>query len=128
MADEMQISMPEGVLRPIIQAQVVAALNGQPQLIAELVKYVMTTKIRDKNYQEYSLLDHVCRETLTKAIQAAVREWVESQKTTIQEEVAGQLRKRAKSIATQLVASMTDVATSSYRLAINVQVGAREQG
>ena len=49
MADEMKVSLPEGVVKPIIEAQVIAALQGQERLITEMVRFVLNQNVRDKN-------------------------------------------------------------------------------
>jgi hypothetical protein len=124
MADEMQVSLPEGVLKPIIQAQVVAALQGQERLIREMVEFLLTQKVRDsKSYKDYPFLEFVCRNELQAVIEASVREWVATKKDVLQREVARQLTKQTRDIATRLVASVADTATAKWNLKIDVKLG-----
>ena len=109
MADEMSVTLPEGVLKPIIQAQVVAALQGQERLIREMVEFILTQQVQDKRtYKSMPFLEHVCRTELSAAIEASVREWVSSQREPIARAIESQLKKQTRDIATRLVAAVAD--------------------
>ena len=124
MADEMSVSLPEGVLRPIIQAQVVAALQGQERLMSEMVQFVLSQKVRDQRaYKDYPFLEFTARQLIAEAVEAAVREWVLSQKDNIRDLVEKQLRKEAKGLASRLVAAVANGAESKWRLSVAVKLG-----
>ena len=125
MADEMQVTLPEGVLRPIIQAQVVAALQGQEQLIGDLVTFVLKQNVSSERtgYRSVPFLEFTCRHLLEGAIADSVREWIAGQKPAIQREVARQLRGQVRGIASRLVQSVADQAGESWQLKIDVKLG-----
>ena len=123
MADEMSVTLPDGVLGPIIQAQVVAALQGQERLITELVTFVMSQKVRDgQSYKESPFIEKICRDVLREAIEAAVREWVGLRAKEIQTEVDKQLRAKTRGIAAKLVQAMVDGANNKWQLTVNAQI------
>jgi hypothetical protein len=120
----MQVTLPEGVIKPIIQAQVIAALRGQDRLIAEMVTLVLNEKRRDqKTYKDYPFLEIVCREAITGAVEAAIREWVQEQAPAIKAQIAQQLRGKAKDIAASLVMAAVNAGTEKWRVAVSVQLG-----
>jgi hypothetical protein len=120
----MQVSLPEGVIKPIIQAQVIAALQGQERLITEMVTLVLSEKRRDpKTYGDYPLLEIVCREAIVAAVEAAVREWVQEKAPAIKAQIAQQLRGRAKDFAASLVQAAVDSGKEKWRLNLSVQLG-----
>ena len=124
MADEMQVTLPEGVIKPIIQAQVIAALQGQTRLITEMVTLVLSEKRRDpKNYKDYPFIEMVCRDAIIAAVEGAVREWVQDQAPAIKAQIAQQLRGKAKDIAASLVMAAVDSGKEKWRMAVSVQVG-----
>ena len=125
MADEMQVTLPEGVLRPIIQAQVVAALQGQERLIGELVAFVLKQNVsNDKTgFRAVPFLEFTCRGLLEGAIADSVREWIAGQRPAIQKEVDRQLRGQVRGIASRLVQSVADQAGKSWQLKIDVRLG-----
>lgn len=124
MADEMQVTLPEGVLKPIIQAQVVAALQGQGRLIEEMVAFVLKQKVRDqKSYQDIPFVESVARTLISEAVEAAVREWVVSYRPEIQKQVDRQMRAQVRGIAAQLVAAVAAGAASKWQLRVDVKLG-----
>jgi len=124
MADEMKVSLPEGVVKPIIEAQVVAALQGQERLITEMVQFVMKQNVRDANsYKDYPFLESVCRKLIHEAVEAAVRRWIGDQRAAIEKEVEAQLRRQVRGIATSLVKSVADGAANKWQLKVDVKVG-----
>ncbi len=124
MADEMKVSLPEGVVKPIIEAQVIAALAGQERLIGELIKFTLSKQVRDeKDYGTYPFLEWVCRQTLREAIEKAVRAWVTGQSAAIEKEVEKQLRSQVRGIAARLVQSVADNAEAKWKLDIKVSLG-----
>jgi hypothetical protein len=126
MADEMKVTLPEGVVKPIIEAQVIAALQGQERLITEMVRMVLTQTVRDQQtYKDYPFIEWVCRAQLREAIEAAVRGWISGQKESIEAEVARGLQLQRKGIAQKLVGSLSDAATSKWQLSISVLLGDR---
>jgi hypothetical protein len=121
MADEMSVSLPEGVLRPIIQAQVVAALQGQDRLMGEMVAFVLTQKVRDQSaYKDYPFLEFTARQLIKEAVEAAVREWVASQHGAIKAAVEKQLRGQVKGMASRLVTSLVEGSEKTWKLRIGV--------
>ena len=124
MADEMQVTLPEGVLRPIIQAQVVAALQGQGRLIEEMVRFVLQQKVRDqKSYQDIPFVENVARTLISQAVEAAVREWVVSFQPEIQKQVDKQMRAQVRGIASRLVSALAEGAGSNWKLKVDVKLG-----
>lgn len=124
MADEMKVTLPEGVVKPIIEAQVVAALQGQERLITEMVKLVLTQNVRDQgSYKDYPFIELVCRNLIKEAVEAAVRRWITDQSEAIQKEVERQLRGQVRGIASMLVKAVADGATNKWHLTIGVKVG-----
>lgn len=124
MADEMSVTLPEGVLKPIIQAQIVSALQGQERLIREMVTQVLNQQVQDKQtYERMPLLEYTARALLREAVEASVREWIASQREQLQALVAQQLRAQAKGIASRLVSAVADEATSKWQLTVKVQLG-----
>jgi len=127
MADEMKVSLPEGVVKPIIEAQVIAALQGQERLITEMVRFVLNQNVRDKNsYKDIPFLEFTCREIICQAVDAAVRRWVADQQALIEKEVEAQLRRQVRGIATALVKAVSAGATEKWRLTVAVKVGENE--
>jgi len=127
MADEMKVSLPEGVVKPIIEAQVIAALQGQERLITEMVRFVLNQNVRDKNsYKDIPFLEFTCREVICQAVDAAVRRWVADQQALIEKEVEAQLRRQVRGIATALVKAVSAGATEKWRLTVAVKVGENE--
>jgi hypothetical protein len=127
MADEMKVSLPEGVVKPIIEAQVIAALQGQERLITEMVKFVMNQKVRDAHsYQDVTMVESICRNMLREAIENSVREWVASQADALKAEVLRQLSAKRKSIAEELVRTMVDGAKDRWKLTVNATIAGRE--
>ena len=127
MADEMKVSLPEGVVKPIIEAQVIAALQGQERLITEMVRFVLNQKVRQQGtYTDYPFLELTCREIIQQAVEAAVRRWVADQQALIEKEVEAQLRRQVRGIATALVKAVSAGATEKWRLTVAVKVGDNE--
>jgi len=127
MADEMKVSLPEGVVKPIIEAQVIAALQGQERLITEMVRFVLNQKVRQQGtYTDYPFLELTCREIIHQAVEAAVRRWVADQQALIEKEVEAQLRRQVRGIATALVKAVSAGATEKWRLTVAVKVGENE--
>lgn len=126
MADEMSVSLPEGVLKPIIQAQIVSALQGQERLVREMVEFVLKQQVQDKNYNRMPFLELVSRELIKEAVEGSVREWIGTQKDALTKLVAQQLRAQAQGIASRLVGAVADEATSKWRLTVNVKLGERD--
>jgi len=127
MADEMKVSLPEGVVKPIIEAQVIAALQGQERLITEMVRFVLNQNVRDTNsYKDIPFLEFTCREVICQAVDAAVRRWVADQQALIEKEVEAQLRRQVRGIATALVKAVSAGATEKWRLTVAVKVGENE--
>lgn len=126
MADEMKVTLPEGVVKPIIEAQVVAALQGHERLITEMVAFILNQKVRDQNsYKDYPFLEYTCRKVIAEAVDAAVRRWISDQRESIEKEVEAQLRRQIKGIAATLVKAMADNASQKWQLGVSVQIGER---
>jgi hypothetical protein len=124
MADEMKVTLPEGVVKPIIEAQVVAALQGQERLITDMVRFVLQQNVRDQNtYKDYPFLEYTCRSLIRQAVESAVRRWVADQSTLIEQEVQKQLRTQVRGIASTLVKSIADEASSKWRISVGVTIG-----
>jgi hypothetical protein len=106
-AEEMSVKLPEGVLKPIIEAQVVSALQGQTHLIGEMVRFVLTEKRRDeRTYRDYPFLEYVLRNVLHNQVTAAVNRWVSDNSALIQKEVERELNVKRKDIAGQMVSAL----------------------
>jgi hypothetical protein len=123
----MQVTLPEGVIKPIIQAQVIAALQGQTRLITEMVTLVLSEKKRDqKSYKDYPFIEMVCRDAIAGAVEAAVREWVQEQAPAIKAQIAQTLRGKAKDIAASLVMAAVESGKQSWRMSVSVQLGTKD--
>src|SRR5512139_1878185 len=125
MADEMKVTLPEGVVKPIIEAQVVAALQGHERLITEMVRFVLDKQVNNDRtgYRQVPFIEWICRTEIERAVQEGVRGWVSSQSTAIQKEVERQLRTQVRGIATMLVKAVSDGAVNKWQLHIGVKVG-----
>lgn len=127
MSEEMQVTLPEGVLKPIIQAQVISALQGQEKLVAELVSFVLTQKVRDApSYRDAPFLEVVSRRLLREAIEDAVKQWIAESAPAIKREVERQMRGKVRGIASRLVAAVSDSAAQQWKLKIAVDLGGQE--
>lgn len=125
--DEAKLTLPEGVLGPIIQAQVVAALNEQGALVEELVATVLKMKVRDQqSYRDMPFLEMLCRNAIQNAVEAAVKTWIQEQAPVIEKEVDKALRSNKAAFAKSLVRAAVDATKQHWRLKVDLSFEDRQ--
>lgn len=128
MSSGVSLTVGEDLVTPVIeakiQAAIVEALGGQGAVIERLVAETLERKVPkgDYGYKQWTLLEKICHETLTKAVEAAVQEWAKSHVEKIKAECLKQItsKKGMSSLVEQMLSGLANVASSHWRLTVSL--------
>ena len=122
MSDQaLSVTVPEKVLASVIEAQVVAALGNQGDLLAAMVRSILETKVTpsgvrsESSYQNtMPMLTALCHRYVREATEAAIKKWLADNKARFEAEVRKALTASSKDIAAGLVSNFA-CGASTYR-------------
>lgn len=128
MSSGVSLTVGDDLVRPVIeaksQAAIVEALGGQGAVIESLVTQVLGHRVKKREYssETWSILEKVCHETLTHAIEGAVREWAKTHHEQIKAEVSRQLtsKKGTSALVRQMLEGVASISASAYRLTVTL--------
>jgi hypothetical protein len=121
----------DNLVRPIVEAEIRAAIVRQLEniddLVPKLVKAVLRTevdstgKISDRKYNNrHDLLDVICRDAIQQAARAAMREYIEESADELRVEVKRQIEASSSRLAKVFVDSLVGSLETSWRFTVKV--------
>ncbi len=132
MADNATVSIPQDVLKPIIEAKITealaSALGNQSQLLRMAVEKVLTQKVDSdgkpgRGYSsDMAFIDYITGEALRAAVQSAVKDAMEAQKEVVRSALLKELQKKNSPFVKQLVTGMIEGTFNPSRLKYGVTV------
>jgi hypothetical protein len=116
MADTASIQLPENLVKPIVEAEIKAALirqlSGQDALIREIVTRALTIKVdrdgKECGYGDTPLLNYLLHQSIRKMAKEAIEEWLAEKLPTIKGQLAAELAKRKGGLSQLIVAGLEE--------------------
>jgi len=126
MAENVSISMPDELVRPIIEAKVAAAvaaaIGNSDEIIQSMVSAAMNSKVSSdgkvsdySHYNTFTFLDILCKQAIQDYARAALKKWLEDSKPKIEAAIKKHLDKKTNELAAHTVQAMID------RTSLNVE-------
>ncbi len=124
MSDTVKIDGFDHIIREAVQKRIEASIaeslvTERDGIVERVVGVALNAKVKD-GWKEVSFLDKLARDTIQKATQDVVKEWVGSLVPTIRAEIERQLGTKAvqKQIASEMVAQFIRTGTSHYNIKV----------
>lgn len=124
MAETASINMPDNLIKPIIEAEIKAAiirqLGNSEALIGEVVKRALNMKVdrdgKECSYGDFNLLEMLLQRTIRNVAKEAMEEWVKEKHPQIKKQLADELSKRKTGLASLLVDGLANAIKDPWRL------------
>jgi hypothetical protein len=135
----MNLSVDEKLITPVIEAEIKAAIlkhlgSDVDKIIQGLVHRALATKVddngrinRDSYYNKTGILDYLFREGIHKAAAEAVQKLLEEENGKIVASVEKEIMNSKNDIASNLVRSVVDAASSQYRFKVVIENNDNEE-
>lgn len=131
MSDAVKLEIATEVVRPIIEAQIQAAivreLNNTPNLVEKMIEAAMLEKVssdgRKSNYSSdnrYSYIDVLAQKAIRDSAQQAMQEWIKENQAKLKRELKRQLASHPEELAASFIAGLTKSAESDWRMTTNI--------
>ena len=131
MADVLNVEISKNLVEPIVQAKiqaaVVSALESPQLLIEELVRKCLNMKVdRDGKVQDYashnkhSWIDILCRQSIQKAVEEAMKEWVAENQKLLKDQVKRQISTSPAKFAKMFCDGLADSLNCSWKFSVHV--------
>lgn len=127
MSDTVKIDGFDHIIREAVQKRIEASIaeslvTERDGIVERVVGVALNAKVKD-GWKEVSFLDKLARDTIQKATQDVVKEWVGSLVPTIRAEIERQLGTKAvqKQIASEMVAQFIRTGTSHYNIKVEFE-------
>lgn len=129
MAETASVNIPTDLIKPVIEAEVQAAiirgLGHSDQLIRNMVTHILERKVdengKDCHYSRENLLDVLAKKAIKDAVKLMVDEWVKSQMPFIQKQLETELSKKKNGLAALMTQGLADALKSGWRFQVNCQ-------
>jgi len=127
MSDTVKIDGFDHIIREAVQKRIEASIaeslvTERDGIVERVVGVALNAKVKD-GWKEVSFLDKLARDTIQKATQDVVKEWVGSLVPTIRAEIERQLGTKAvqKQIASEMVAQFIRTGTSHFNIKVEFE-------
>lgn len=132
MTSGLNISVDQGLVQPVIQAEIQAAIvrelakdNGN--LIREVVARVLTQKVdNDGKVSSYggskAYMDWVCEQAIRSATKSALEAYIRDSEELLMEEIEKQIKKNGKEMAKIFVESLMGAIKTSWRFSVSIDL------
>lgn len=136
---DLDMKISGDLVREIIDAKIktaiVSELGKERALISHAVDQLMSVKVNyagkvtGSSYDDkYNLVEALTRVAIRDAVNAAIREWVAENATALKEQVAKELQRKAKGMASAMVKGLGEsLDGQSWRLSINCRFDGDKQ-
>lgn len=132
---DVNLSLSESVVRPIIEAKVQAAVlmalraDEPSKLLEQLVEKALMLKVdsggKVSNYSsenKYTLIETMANKAIQDAARSALTEWIDENKTLLQESFKRQLAKKPGAFAKAFIDGLIETSANSYRMSVTVEM------
>ncbi len=128
---DVNLSISEEVVQPIIEAKVNAAvceaLGGTQEIVSSVITRVLNQKVDhtdgkpSRGYSsDITYVEWLCTKAIRDAATEAVKRYINSANDKLVAEVEKALQKKSKGFAVNLVKSLIDATESSWRMKVDV--------
>jgi len=134
---DVNLSISQEVVRPIIEAKIQAAIVAQLADSGQLLQAVVTRVLQQKvdvngkpdGYYDKNLtyIQYLCESCIRQAATAAVVEAAEKMKPELQKAIVKEIQKRATGLASTMVDYFEQATKSSYNIRANVTLENKSQ-
>jgi polyribonucleotide nucleotidyltransferase len=129
----MTLNVDEGLVQPIIEAEIQAAivrqLESAQNLIPKLVQAALNQKVNaegkvtSSSYDsKYSYIEVLCNQAIQKAAQEGMKKYIEDSLPIIQAEVEKQIRSQTRNIAKTFVEGLAESIKTEWRFSVTVKL------
>jgi len=132
MGSGMTLNVDSGLVKPIVEAEIQAAivreLEKDTDLVSKLVQAALQEKVDQdgkrtgRSYDKYLFIDVLCRNAIQKAAVVAMREYIDENTDTLRAEIKRQIKASAGGLAEVFVNSLVQSLESRWSFTVKIDL------